>query len=99
LKSEALDDFKASVQRIEDAADLCYKNLTILSLPKDLASWAVLTQTVARIAQTIREKGDLHDVLSDSKEQEMRSELQAAAGPASQCAALACFLRDTAISI
>lgn len=57
LKSEASDEFKASVQRIEDTADLCYKNLTILNLPKDLASWAVLTQTVVRVEQAIKEKG------------------------------------------
>jgi hypothetical protein len=57
LKSDASDEFIEAVQRIEDTADLCYKNLTLLDQPKNLARWAVLTQTVARIEQVIQEKG------------------------------------------
>jgi hypothetical protein len=57
LKSSASEDFKMSVQRIEDVADICYQNLSLLDHPKDLASWAVLTQTVVRIEQVIKEKG------------------------------------------
>jgi hypothetical protein len=57
LKSEASDEFNASVQRIENTADLCYQDLTLLDLPKDLASWALLTQIIVRIEQVIEEKG------------------------------------------
>jgi hypothetical protein len=57
LKSEASAEFIASVQRIEDTADLSYQNLTLLDRPKNLATWAVLTRTVLRIEETIEEKG------------------------------------------
>jgi hypothetical protein len=57
LKSEACDEFKASVQRIEDTADLCYKTLTLLNQPKELASWALLARSVLRIEEVIQEKG------------------------------------------
>jgi hypothetical protein len=57
LKSEASNEFNAAVQRIENTADLCYQDLTLLDMPKDLASWAMLTQTIVRIEQVIKEKG------------------------------------------
>jgi hypothetical protein len=57
LKSEASDEYNASVQRIEDTADLCYQNLTLLDRPKDLASWTVLTRVVFRIEEVIQQKG------------------------------------------
>lgn len=45
------------MQRIEDVADLCYQNLTLLDHPRDLASWAVLTRTILRIEEVIEDKG------------------------------------------
>jgi hypothetical protein len=57
LKSEAPEDFRETVQKIEDSADLCYKNLSILSAPRDLATWAVLTWINVNIERAIASKG------------------------------------------
>lgn len=57
LKSESPPQIVAAVQEIENAADLSYKDLALLSFAPDLAGWAVLTGVVVEVERTIATKG------------------------------------------
>jgi hypothetical protein len=43
LKREASDELGASVQAVENRADVCYELLRLLKRPANEASWALLT--------------------------------------------------------
>jgi hypothetical protein len=51
LKCDATVDVKAAVQRIEDAADLCYKPLALLRLPANVAIWSLLTCLIVELTE------------------------------------------------
>jgi len=58
LKSQAPPDVAASIQAIEDRADKCFESLRLITIPKDVAIWAVLTAAAGRIEAEITEHGD-----------------------------------------
>jgi hypothetical protein len=57
LKSEAPEDFVKAVQSIEDTADLCRRNLILLTRPWNLACWAIMSRIVLQIEQTVVDRG------------------------------------------
>ena len=57
LKSKAGDDFIKAVQQIEDRADLCNQGLPLLTYPKNLACWAILSRIILQIEETIGQFG------------------------------------------
>ena len=48
---DASDEIKASIQKIEDAADLCYKPLGLLRLPANVAIWSLLTCLIVEMTE------------------------------------------------
>jgi hypothetical protein len=57
LKSESSPELVHEFEKLEDLADACYKNLQLLHLPKNLASWASLTKFVQILESTINRFG------------------------------------------
>ena len=57
IKSAAPPSFVAAVQQIEDQADDCYRDLALLRLPVNLASWPVLTIIIHKTECVIAERG------------------------------------------
>ncbi|MFZ0730937.1 MAG: hypothetical protein WAM79_01310 [Candidatus Sulfotelmatobacter sp.] len=57
LKSEASDSFIKAVQQVEDRADLCYQGLPLLTFPRNLGSWGILSRIILQIEETIGQYG------------------------------------------
>jgi hypothetical protein len=55
LESECTDELRDAIQAVEDRSDDCYKLLRLLRLPRNLATWALLT-AMALEAETFLER-------------------------------------------
>jgi len=52
LKSDpGVDDVIAAVQKIEDAADQCFRPLALLKLPANVAIWSLLTSLIVELTE------------------------------------------------
>lgn len=57
FKSEATEEFIKTVQQVEDKSDLCYQGLSLLTYPRNLACWGILSRIILQIEETIEQRG------------------------------------------
>lgn len=53
VKTESAPEVVERIQRIEDRSDKCYKELSLLELPWNLAAWAALTDAIRMVEVTV----------------------------------------------
>src|ERR1700730_11461808 len=58
LKKDASSEFIDAVRQIEECADECFKALSLLKHPSNIAIWSLLVGGIRRIEQQISQHGD-----------------------------------------